>query len=197
MQTFSRLTASSSLRAVSPGAQPPADGVPRPMRASDQEALPALRSAAGTRHWRLSKLLPHPPRPTWAVGSPAAEPARLACGNRAGLRAGMRHRSCDNLRSLEEAGSVAPLAFQDRRGARGAWSHSAQPVGYGTYGVGQGARGNGSAPHPARSGPPSLPPGGRRAGRTGLPEARVADGVGRASAGAVSPPAGRRATGAV
>lgn len=35
-------------------------------------------------------------------------------------------------------------------------------------GAGQGARGDHRAPHPARSGPPSLPPKGRRAGRTGL-----------------------------
>ena len=177
------------LRAVSPGAEPPADGVPRPMHASDQEALPALPnppeptwavgspwSMRGASTWKGAPPLPNHPRPTSAVGSPPAFPARLACGDRAGPRAGMPHRRRGDHRPLDGAGSAAPPASRGRARACGARTRSAHPAERGTGGAGQGARGPGSAPHPARSGPPSLPPEGRRAGRTGLSDARAADG---------------------
>ena len=63
MQTLHRLRRFRDLRAVSPGAWPPADGVPLPAHAApDQEARPAF---------------PNPSRPTCAVGLRSAIPAAL------------------------------------------------------------------------------------------------------------------------
>lgn len=63
MQTLHRLRRFRDLRAVSPGAWPPADGVPSPaLAAPDQEARPAF---------------PNPSRPTFAVGSRPAVPVAL------------------------------------------------------------------------------------------------------------------------
>lgn len=64
MQTLHRLRRFRDLRAVSPEAAPPADGVPSPaLVAPDQEARPAF---------------PNPSWPTFAVGSRPAVPAALA-----------------------------------------------------------------------------------------------------------------------
>ena len=64
MQTFHRLRRFRDLRAVSPGARPPADGVPSPaLVAPDQEARPAF---------------PNPSRPSLArLGSRPAVPVAL------------------------------------------------------------------------------------------------------------------------
>ncbi len=63
MQTLHRLRRFRDLRAVSPGAWPPADGVPSPaLVAPDQEERPAF---------------PNPSWPTFAVGSRPAVPAAL------------------------------------------------------------------------------------------------------------------------
>jgi hypothetical protein len=63
MQTLHRLWRFRDLRAVSPGAWPPADGVPSPaLAAPDQEAHPAF---------------PNPSWPTCAVGLRPAVPAAL------------------------------------------------------------------------------------------------------------------------
>lgn len=63
MQTLHRLRRFRDLRAVSPGAWPPADGVPSPsLGATDQEARPAF---------------PNPSWPTFAVGLRLAVPAAL------------------------------------------------------------------------------------------------------------------------
>ncbi len=63
MQTLHRLRRFRDLRAVSPGARPPADGVPSPaLVAPDQEERPAF---------------PNPSRPTCAVGLRPAVPAAL------------------------------------------------------------------------------------------------------------------------
>ncbi len=63
MQTLHRLRRFRDLRAVSSGAQPPADGVPSPaLVAPDQEARPAF---------------PNPSWPTFAVGSRPAVPVAL------------------------------------------------------------------------------------------------------------------------
>ena len=125
MQTFAHLRFGFRLRAVSRGAQPPADNVPRPAQgAPDQERRPALpnpprptsavgspfltlcvgtggafalRSAAGPRHRRRPMMLPHPPEPGLARPGPhTAAPGRLAAGDRPGLRSGPRsRRACD------------------------------------------------------------------------------------------------------
>ena len=64
MQTLHRLRRFRDLRAVSPGARPPADGVPSPaLVAPDQEERPAF---------------PNPSRPTCAVGLRPVVPAALA-----------------------------------------------------------------------------------------------------------------------
>lgn len=68
MQTLHSLRSLRDLRAVSPEAAPPADGVPIPSRrcAMDQEGRPAL---------------PNPPRPSCALGLHAASPAaRMGTG---------------------------------------------------------------------------------------------------------------------
>lgn len=63
MQTLHRLWRFRDLRAVSPGAWPPADGAPSPaLAAPDQEERPAF---------------PNPSRPTYAVGLRPAVPAAL------------------------------------------------------------------------------------------------------------------------
>lgn len=63
MQTLHRLRRFRDLRAVSPGARPPADGVPSPaLVAPDQEARPAF---------------PNPSWPTFAVGLRPAVPVAL------------------------------------------------------------------------------------------------------------------------
>jgi hypothetical protein len=63
MQTLHRLRRFRDLRAVFPGAWPPADGVPSPaLAAPDQEERPAF---------------PNPSRPTYAVGLRPAVPAAL------------------------------------------------------------------------------------------------------------------------
>jgi hypothetical protein len=63
MQTLHRLRRFRDLRAVSPGAKPPADGVPSPSHgATDQEARPAF---------------PNPSWPTFAVGLRLAAPVAL------------------------------------------------------------------------------------------------------------------------
>lgn len=63
MQTLHRLRRFRDLRAVSPGAWPPADGVPIPaLVAPDQEERPAF---------------PNPSRPTCAVGLRSAAPVAL------------------------------------------------------------------------------------------------------------------------
>ena len=125
MQTSAHLRFSSGLRAVSPVAKPPADSVPPPAQnAPDQERRPtlpnpprptsavgspflmlrggtggafALRSAAGPRHRRRPKMLPHPPEPGLARPGPhTAAPGRLAYGDRPGLRSGpWPRRACD------------------------------------------------------------------------------------------------------
>lgn len=71
MQTLHRLRRFRDLRAVSPGAWPPADGVPSPaLVAPDQEARPAF---------------PNPSWPTFAVGSrPAVPVAPLGTGPESG-----------------------------------------------------------------------------------------------------------------
>ena len=67
MQTLHRLRRFRDLRAVSPGARPPADGVPSPaLVAPDQEGRPAF---------------PNPSWPTFAVGSrPAGAVALIGTG---------------------------------------------------------------------------------------------------------------------
>ena len=182
MQTLRDLRAGSS--GQSPGRRPP----PSMRGASTWKGAPPLpnhprptsavgsQSAAGCGGTGGAFALPYPPEPTGAVGSPPAFPARLACGDRAGPRTGMPHRRRGDHRPLDGAGSAAPPASRGRARACGARTRSAHPAERGTGGAGQGARGPGSAPHPARSGPPSLPPEGRRAGRTGLSDARAADG---------------------
>ena len=62
MQTLHRLRRFRDLRAVSPGARPPADGVP-------------VRCAAS--EWKGALPLPNLPKPTCAVGSRPAVPAAL------------------------------------------------------------------------------------------------------------------------
>ena len=183
MQTLRDLRAVSSGR--SPGRRPPpsmrgastwkgAPPLPNLPKPTWAVGLPSAATRGGTGG---AFALPYPPEPTWAVGSPrSASAARLACGDRAGPRAGMPHRRRDDHRPLDGAGSAALPASRGRAGARGARTGSAHLGGRGTGGAGQGARGPGSAPRPARSGPPSLPPEGRRAGRTGLSGARIADG---------------------
>ena len=71
MQTLHRLRRFRDLRAVSPGARPPADGVPSPaLVAPDQEARPAF---------------PNPSWPTFAVGlRPAGAAALLGTGPESG-----------------------------------------------------------------------------------------------------------------
>ena len=71
MQTLHRLRRFRDLRAVSPGARPPADGVPSPaLVAPDQEGRPAF---------------PNPSRPTFAVGlRPAAPVALIGTGPESG-----------------------------------------------------------------------------------------------------------------
>ena len=70
MQTLHRLRRFRDLRAVSPGARPPADGAPSPaLVPPDQEARPAFLSRGSARSaasW-----------PTFAVGSRPAAPAAL------------------------------------------------------------------------------------------------------------------------
>jgi hypothetical protein len=71
MQTLHRLRRFRDLRAVSPGAWPPADGVPSPaLVAPDQEERPAF---------------PNPSRPTCAVGlRPAVSVALIGTGPESG-----------------------------------------------------------------------------------------------------------------
>ena len=71
MQTLHRLRRFRDLRAVSPGAWPPTDGVPSPaLAAPDQEGRPAF---------------PNPSRPTCAVGlRPAVPVAPLGTGPESG-----------------------------------------------------------------------------------------------------------------
>ena len=71
MQTLHRLRRFRDLRAVSPGARPPADGVPSPaLVAPDQEGRPAF---------------PNPSWPTFAVGSrPAGAVALIGTGPESG-----------------------------------------------------------------------------------------------------------------
>ena len=65
------------------------------------------------------------------------------------------------------------------RSVPGKLPHPARPFGPGWTGAGQDACPRRRAPHPARSGPPSLPHGGRRAGRSGLPDRGTAGAAGR------------------
>ena len=81
MQTLHRLRRFRDLRAVSPGARPPADGVPSPaLVAPDQEARPAF---------------PNPSWPTFAVGLRPAVPvrARVETTDRRGLLQPHQNRS--------------------------------------------------------------------------------------------------------
>ena len=99
MQTSGPLRGHSSLRAVSPGAKPPADGVPRSMRAST---------------WETASPLPNPLGPTWAVGSPPASPVQSAERDRTGLRAGMRRRRRSCPMPPNGAGRTSPPASRSR-----------------------------------------------------------------------------------
>ena len=67
MQTLQRLRRFRDLRAVSPGARPPADGVPSPLpAATDQEARPAFPNP----FWpRLARLGSRPPVTTTLIGT--------------------------------------------------------------------------------------------------------------------------------
>ena len=188
MQTSAHLRFGFRLRAVSPGAQPPADSVPRPAQgAPDQERRPALpnpprptsavgspfptlcggtggafalRSAAGPRHRRRPMMLPHPPEPGLARPGPhTAAPGRLAYGDRSGLRSGPRSRRASDLCPSAGAGLARPGAV---RGPR-----TGPPDAGGARRV-CGAQTAGPGPHPA------LPRGGRQDGGRDLQDRALA-----------------------
>ena len=205
MQTSAHLRFGFRLRAVSPGAEPPADSAPPPAQgAPDQERRPALpnpprptsavgspfltlcggtrgafalRPAAGPRQRRRPRMLPHPPEPSLArLGSHTAAPGRLAVGDRPGLRSGpWPRRACDPCPPAG-VGLARPGAVRGPcTGPRGA--DGARRV--------CGAQTAGPGPHPA------LPRGGRQDGGRGL-QNRVLAARAPAGARASRRSAGRR-----
>ena len=127
MQTLHRLRRFRDLRAVSPGAWPPADGVPSPaLVAPDQEARPAF---------------PNPSWPTFAVGSrPAVPVALIGTGPESGAvpRGGQRQRAIRFHQSRERdrlpdrvcrAGLVRQTMAHPGDGAAHARQHDRLPVG--------------------------------------------------------------------
>jgi hypothetical protein len=129
MQTLHRLRRFRDLRAVSPGAWPPADGVPSPaLVAPDQEGRPAF---------------PNPSWPTFAVGLRPAVPATLA-GTGPGSGAVPRGRPCQRAIRFRQSRERARLPDRVCRavlvrqtlahpgdGRAHAWQHDRPPVGVG------------------------------------------------------------------
>ena len=127
MQTLHRLRRFRDLRAVSPGAWPPADGVPSPaLVAPDQEARPAF---------------PNPSRPTYAVGLRPAVPAALIG---TGPESGAVPRGRQRQRAIRSRASRVGDALPDRvcrallvrqtlahpgDGRAPRWQHGRPPVG--------------------------------------------------------------------
>jgi hypothetical protein len=82
MQTLHRLRRFRDLRAVSPGAWPPADGVP---------------VRCGASEWKGALPLPNHPKPTFAIGSRPAVPVTLLG---AGPESGAVLRGCQRQRAI-------------------------------------------------------------------------------------------------
>jgi hypothetical protein len=127
MQTLHRLRRFRDLRAVPPGAWPPADGVPSPaLAAPDQEERPAF---------------PNPSRPTCAVGLRPADPAALiGTGPESGAvpRGRQRQRAIRFHLSRERAGLpdrvcraslVRQTVAHSGDGPAHHWQHDRPPVG--------------------------------------------------------------------
>ena len=126
MQTLHRLRRFRDLRAVSPGAWPPADGVP-------------VRCAAS--EWKGALLLPNHPKPTFAVGSrPAAPVALVGTGPESGAvpRGSQRHRAIRFCLSRERdwlpdrvcrAVLIRQTAAHSGDGPAQVWQHGRSPVG--------------------------------------------------------------------
>lgn len=93
MQTLHRLRRFRDLRAVSPGAKPPADGVP---------------VRCGASEWKCALPLPNLPKPTFAVGSrPAAPTALFGTGPESGaVPRGRQHQRAIRLRMSRERDSL-------------------------------------------------------------------------------------------
>ena len=126
MQTLHRLRRFRDLRAVSPGAKPPADGVP-------------VRCAAS--EWKGALPLPNLPKPTFAVGlRPAVPVAPLGTGPESGAvpRGHQRQRAIRFRLSREQArlpdrvcraALVRQTMAHSGNGPAHAWQHDRPPVG--------------------------------------------------------------------
>lgn len=126
MQTLHRLRRLRDLRAVSPGAKPPSDGVP-------------VRCAASK--WKGALPLPNLPKPTFAVGSrPAAAAALIGTGPGSGaVPRGCRCRQAIRFRLSRERDRLSDrvcrvvLVRQTMAhpgdGSAHAWQHDRPPLG--------------------------------------------------------------------
>jgi hypothetical protein len=126
MQTLHRLRRFRDLRAVSPGAWPPADGVP-------------VRCAAS--EWKGALPLPNLPKPIFAVGSRPAVPAALAgTGPESGaVPRGRQHQRAIRFRLSRERARlpdrvcrpvlVRQILAHPADGRAHSWQHDRPPVG--------------------------------------------------------------------